>query len=243
MGANEENFVNGSEVILRGDFFEVVQERTDLLAASFSFYTMGVCIMLLLVLAIIWFEQNENGDKQIFVNKLVLSVCWSVLGYCLFVHPGTWIRFFTRPFPEHVCLGFLVLRKAVIMQMLLFYDFIILARYVFIFWLKNPLAVKEEFWWIFLNAWVIGASFITQFVWAMLPGQQPLEFYFCTGQDPTEPYRMPLKTSGVIEAASFIMVVYVQIRVQWYKKKNLKIVPNAFQGKLLQNVLANWRHY
>ena len=51
MGANEENFVNGSEVIQRGDFFEVVQERTDLLAASFSFYTMGVCIMLLLGLA------------------------------------------------------------------------------------------------------------------------------------------------------------------------------------------------
>jgi hypothetical protein len=37
---------------------------------------------------------------------------------------------------------------------LLFFDGIILARYVYIFRLKNPAAFPDDFWHRFLNTWI-----------------------------------------------------------------------------------------
>jgi len=55
-------------------------------------------------------------------------------------------------------------------QAILFYDGIVVVRYIFIFWLKNPMAVNDDFWSRFLNAWILGLSAIVNFVYGFLPG-------------------------------------------------------------------------
>ena len=59
-----------------------------------------------------------------------------------------------------------------------------LARYVFIFHLKNPARFQDDFWHLFLNIWIVGFGLVSQFVFVYLPGQQPINFYICAGLDP-----------------------------------------------------------
>ncbi len=40
-------------------------------------------------------------------------------------------------------------------MIVLFYDAITLSRYIFIFWLKNPTAVEDSFWSLFINIWIV----------------------------------------------------------------------------------------
>lgn len=58
----------------------------------------------------------------------------------------------------------------------------ILTRYIFIFWLKNPSAFNDDFWFLFVNIWTVGFTFISDFSHLYLPGRQRMEFYICTGK-------------------------------------------------------------
>jgi hypothetical protein len=60
-----------------------------------------------------------------------------------------------------------------------------LARYCFIFWLKNPLAVDDDFWSLFVSIWIVMASAIINFAHWFLPGPRQLPYYLCADLDPT----------------------------------------------------------
>jgi hypothetical protein len=53
-------------------------------------------------------------------------------------------------------------------QGMLFLDCIMVTRYTFIFWLKNPAAFQDEFWSLFINLWVVGFSWIAQLVFEVI---------------------------------------------------------------------------
>ncbi len=50
----------------------------------------------------------------------------------------------------------------------MFYD--IGHRYIFIFWLKNPGAVNDDFWTWVINLHIAGISFTANFIIFSLPG-------------------------------------------------------------------------
>jgi hypothetical protein len=47
------------------------------------------------------------------------------------------------------------MRGLVYMQAILFLDVIVIARYIFIIWMKNPLSFQDDFWYLFVNLWVV----------------------------------------------------------------------------------------
>ena len=47
---------------------------------------------------------------------------------------------------------------------LMFVDFILIVRYLFTFHSKNPTAVQEDFWVLFMNMWTIGKEKIVSFI-------------------------------------------------------------------------------
>jgi len=55
------------------------------------------------------------------------------------------------PLPQMMCQFQLFLRSIIKAMIVLFYDAITLSKYIFIFWLKNPTAVKDNFWSLFIN--------------------------------------------------------------------------------------------
>ena len=97
-----------------------------------------------------------------------------------------------------------------------------IIRYIFIFWLKNPVAFKDDFWNVFLNIWIIGFAICTQVMVFMTPGREVLYFYICTGRNPKLDEHIPLKRHfhmAVIVLISVIFQVFASIRVFFFKQK------------------------
>ena len=62
--------------------------------------------------------------------------------------------------------------------------FIVIVKYLYIFVFRNPLALLSEFWCNFININALFASVLTQTVFILLPGKNPVGFYICCGIDP-----------------------------------------------------------
>ena len=94
------------------------------------------------------------------------------------------VRYIFGPLPNVFCLVHILSKNLINFQTALFCDAVTLARYVFIFHLKNPARFQDDFWHLFLNIWIVGFGLVSQFVFVYLPGQQPINFYICAGLDP-----------------------------------------------------------
>jgi hypothetical protein len=105
-------------------------------------------------------------------------------------------------------------------QILLLFDGMIVTRYIFIFWIKNPSRFQDNFWNFFINLWVLGFSFVYQFSWTFLPGCQPVNYYFCTGEDPNLPFQQqPQKSGGAFELLSLLLFSVTQFRIYWRNRQ------------------------
>jgi len=133
------------------DYFEVIFEDRPLkyVCLCFSFVSMmAVCS---LAAGIIWFEYFGSDLKRIFINRIVSSVCWTILeGFLLFQTPDM-LLYFYRPFPSWICNIQIILRHAFVLQVPLLLDAMLIARYIFIFWMKNPLQFDDIFWCTLVN--------------------------------------------------------------------------------------------
>ena len=122
---------------------------------------IGIVISILLTIitccsaySIIWFERFGSDLKRIFINKTVSFVCWRILLYFGVIQVTDWVLYFHQPLPEWFCFFHLILRNAIVIQATFLLDVMVITRYIFIFWLKNPLGFQDEFWGLFLNIWI-----------------------------------------------------------------------------------------
>jgi hypothetical protein len=90
-----------------------------------------------------------------------------------------------RTFAKLVLFLAFVLKNTISIQEILYFGIIAVVRYLFIFSVKNPATFQDEFWSFFINILVISFGFLSQVLFACLPGRQPLTFYFCTGDIPS----------------------------------------------------------
>jgi len=139
-------------IIVTEDYFKAVFEDRPLkYIGVFLSFVLMICLAFLTA-GIIWFEHFGSDLKRIFMNRCVSSVCWIVLeGQILFQVPDL-LLYFYRPFPVWICYIQVILRNAVVLQVSLLLVAMIIARYVFIFWLKNPLNFDDRFWCTIVNS-------------------------------------------------------------------------------------------
>jgi hypothetical protein len=104
---------------------------------------------------IIWFERFGSDRKRICINRIISSVSWATLAWYILVQPADIFLYFYRPLPEWYCFGKLILQNALVLQYVLFYISIIVIRYCLIFCLKNPENFQDDFWYCFLNIWIV----------------------------------------------------------------------------------------
>ena len=126
--------------------------------------TVGVILSIILTLCtslslfgIIWFERFGSDLKRMFINRAVSSLCWTILVYFTIIQVSDILFYFDIPFPKLYCYTYLMLRNAFTIQVILHLDSIIVIRYIFIFWLKNPMNFQDDFWCVFINLWVVVA--------------------------------------------------------------------------------------
>ena len=109
----------------------------------------------LALVGIIWFERFGSDLKRIFINRIVTSVAWSSMSWYILVQTTDMFLYFYRPLPELICFTNLVVRNTIIVQTILFFDSIVVVRYVAIFWMKDPENFKDDFWFRFVNCWIV----------------------------------------------------------------------------------------
>ena len=105
---------------------------------------------------------------------------------------------------------------------LLTMDSIMIIKNLFIFWLKNPASVNDDFWNVFLVQWIIGFSSIRQFTYMFWPERQPINYYVCVGQFPESGAALtflPRWFTISIPLVSFALLLFTTVRVKLYKMK------------------------
>jgi hypothetical protein len=186
---------------------------------AFSF--VSVPFVVLLLYSIIWYEHFGIDAKQTLINKFLSSACWTCLQFIVFVQIPDLGRYLIGPFPESVCLFQFVMKNTTSLQILIFFDGIIVARYFYVFRLKNPAAFQDEFWHRFLNIWTASFSFISQSAFVYLPGRQPLNYYICTGKISSEDLETPLKINRILGLTGVTSVlVHIVIAAKIYRFKH-----------------------
>ena len=204
------------------DFFAgIFQNRPEkILAVIFS--AVGGSILMPMVYGIIWYERHGSDQKRTLLNKLVSSLCWSCMEWFFIIQVLDMVRYVYGPLPAGLCLFELHLRFAIFTQQMLFMDGIILARYIFIFCLKNPAAFNDDFWYLVINVWTVAFSFVTQAVSAMMPGRSTVYFYICSGRSPLKDQDIPPKvgsTQQLVTIVSILIHIYILVKIHLYRKK------------------------
>ena len=79
--------------------------------------------------------------------------------------------------------------------MLFLIDAMLIIKYIFIFHLKNPTAVQDDFWTFWINLWTFAFFLLSTTVVNTLPGRDPPRVTICIGKIPLKhinaPYKFP----------------------------------------------------
>ena len=68
---------------------------------------------------------------------------------------------FLGPLPEFLCILDFITKNVIALKVFLFLTAVIIVRYIFTFHSKNPTAVQDDFWVMFLNLWIVGMFLLT----------------------------------------------------------------------------------
>jgi hypothetical protein len=97
-----------------------------------------------------------------------------------------------------------------------------------IFWLNDPASFHDDFWTLFIKIWIVGFSYISQFVFVYQPGKQNINFYIFSGTNPSLDHMKPITFNTVIliiKITTLLIHVFVNIKIFVYKGQRQVILP------------------
>ena len=84
--------------------------------------------------------------------------------------------------PPWLCFINIFMKNVLTIQVALFFNGIVIFKYICIFILKNPTGMQDEFWSLFVWRWVLAFSYISQSVLDFFPGQYSMNYLICIGK-------------------------------------------------------------
>lgn len=96
--------------------------------------------------SIIWFEKYGVDKTRTIINMLVSRIALNLMNFLTLDQIPEIVRYIIGPLPDFVCLCQVIFRDSFTLIALPHIDAIVIIRYLFIFWLKNPTAFHHEFW-------------------------------------------------------------------------------------------------
>ena len=209
------------------------------------FAILGSLFCLILLLSLIHFERNHHF--RTLIDQLITSMYWYGILWIFTLQVPTTIRYIVGPFPTFVCAVDVIYKNVFTMQVLFFFDFIILSRYIFIFHLKNPTALQEDFWKIFINIFTISFSIISQIVIFFISVKHPTVYYVCLGYYPKSIIHLKTKINPPIVfhfLFIFALFIFSSIRIKIHKnrQKEKKFMQSCINNQALENYAINVIH-
>ena len=168
----------------------------------------------------IWYDYYTSNTYKTLVHRISTAIAWTALIMIPLLEVLDAMPFLVGPLPEQYCLFTIIFRNTIKTQILLFGNFFIVTRYAFIFHLKNPFALKDQFCITFICLWNFMFSFIYSFVFFDLPGKKPFIYYICADIDPSSDSNLPSQINIYIEAFSLVLHLALNTRIKLYKRAN-----------------------
>lgn len=131
------------------------------------------------------------------------------------------ITYFVGPLPPYFCYIMCLIRPIIKTNALMFLNAIVVSKYIFIFWMKNPASIDDDFWSLFISLWSIGFSCIFNFVQIWF--QQIFYFYICADVSKSSDQTLGPKNNAQVDFLITILIhIAITIRVNFYKNNRIE---------------------
>ena len=145
---------------------------------------------------------------------------WIALTLNVTVQQLVFFRSVFGPLPVSLCHVNSILRNALPMHGLQLLDAILIVKYVFLFRMKNPTALQDDFWKMFLNIWTGSLTLISQAIQVMTPGPLSPNLFVCIGRYPNECLNCdPKKNYPVLFILSASVLIYSIVGLRFFHYK------------------------
>jgi hypothetical protein len=167
---------------------------------------------------IIWYERFGSDSKRIMTNKFVSMICWyAIIGLQLAFWSDTYFFLFA-PMSTFSCQTIAFVRMTIASNILTFLNFIVISKYIFIFWMKNPGSVQDDFWHVFISLWTFCFSCIFSLVKMFQPRKEMIFYYIAIDGDPDTDNHLKARADDQIEPLfCFLLHLAITLRVQIFK--------------------------
>ena len=190
--------------------------------SKFAFLICSLILSLIDVIlswGIIWYEKFGSDNRRTLINKLVASICWRMIFWILMCQSLDIWRYSFGPLPIWICTLHVIAKSSMRVQFLFLFDAIQLTKYIFVFHLKNPSAVTEEFWSMFINVLIILLSYIFAFGIFFIDPRKQIQYYTCADLDMIPILGLPKSSNIQPEMLSLVMFTLIHSKIRWYKEK------------------------
>jgi hypothetical protein len=188
------------------------------------FSTLCSILITPIIYSIIWFERDNHN--RTLINCLVSSALWVQIAWNVLVQPWTLVRYMFGPFDSPIiCTLDVLIRNSTLVYINIIQNSIFVVQYMCLFHVKNPTALHEGFWQICINVWAFLYASITQLVYSLLPGKNPINYYLCVGQFPlalssqSVKFNYPHVLTGILSLVSF---VFIKLSAIFLKEKMIE---------------------
>jgi hypothetical protein len=177
-------------------------------------------VSLMFMYSIIWYERFGSDRKRILTNKFVSVICWYTIVGSQFTFFSDTFIFLFAPMSKLSCSAFAFVRLTIASNILTLLNFIVFSKYIFIFWMKNPGSVHDDFWTVFISIWTFGFSSIFSLTKIFLSRKEMILYYVCVNLDPVMDNNLQARVNDQIEILFCILLhLAITLRVQIFKFK------------------------
>jgi hypothetical protein len=182
---------------------------------------------------IIWFEKFGNDKKQTIINMFISMSCWTAIGMSIFVQTSVLFQYVYGQLPRFICNLQSILKYSIVSSILLNSNATALSHYAYIFWLKNPTAFHDNFWYQFSIVWIYGISLIFMGSLHIVENFELRGIYFCCGTLPPENLvNTPKKGLAFLVSISAILQLMLKFRIFLFKQVFTRPLSSATRTRL-----------
>ncbi len=191
---------------------------------------------------VIWFEKYGSGRKRTLINMFISMNCWTSIGMSLLVQTSVIFRYLYGQLPMLVCNIQSVLKYSVVCSLVLNTSATVLTQHAYIFWLKNPAAFHDSFWYQFLFLWNYTISLIFIRSLHMIGSFKIKGIYFCNATRPSNDLDVsPMKGLAFLVTISGIINLIIKLKIFLYNKVKYFFVICSIRLKMILKDI--WRTF
>ena len=112
-----------------------------------------------------------------------------------------------------------------------------ISQFIYIFCLQNPMAFEDRFWSQFVCMSIKVFSLLSQWVWHTLTPRQPMNYFICTGFDPTTYSKIPVKVYGFFEILTILIQFVTYFKIYQFKSRDNHMNFSTFHNR--ERVITN----